>query len=271
MSAAAKAVLGLTAVAAIAGCSSMQRASSVPFDREVRVSMDYYAASAGDTNLKAFAYGGKTVVEVPGGVTWVTVADERGVPLEAERIGHYYRLTRRVDRFTVHVNARSVAFRAATPPLTSKTAELDSSAVGSVPITSVSDEAARAVPVKVWRETAALTGVVSVSVRFPRLSISPLIDAELRRTLIDQALAASAIELRGHTDSVVAGPRDASIAAGRAAALRDYLAEHGVPRARMTVSSASEGEFAVTNTTDAGKALNRRVDIKLAKLGTGQS
>lgn len=89
------------------------------------------------------------------------------------------------------------------------------------------------------------------------------------RVLLAAAKRATAIHLRGFTDSRIAGPLDARIAQGRAMAARKYLMDNGVPAERITVSSVAEGEFIAPSATAEGKAMNRRVSIEFTDSAIG--
>lgn len=83
-----------------------------------RVSPDYIATGeVGD--LRAFIYGGKTVLDVGGRVAWLTVYDAEGRTVPIEKIGRYYRAGVRLDAFTVRLNLQRVSFKVvqATPAL----------------------------------------------------------------------------------------------------------------------------------------------------------
>ena len=77
-----------------------------------RVSSDYMSTAPGG-RVRAFVYGKRTVLVVPGGSIWLTVRDADGAAVGYEREGDYYRLSRRLDTFTVWVNLRQVVFAAA--------------------------------------------------------------------------------------------------------------------------------------------------------------
>lgn len=86
---------------------------SPPGTIKSRVSADYEAV--GDTSgMRAFIYGRRTVLELPSRPLWLSIQDENGVTVPYEREGHYYRLTRTLDRFTVRANMRVLSFSRAT-------------------------------------------------------------------------------------------------------------------------------------------------------------
>ena len=65
----------------------------------------------------------------------------------------------------------------------------------------------------------------------------------------------------GHTDSV--GPEDYNLdlSLRRAEAVRDALVAYGVPPERLSVEGRGEAEPRASNATEAGRQLNRRVEI----------
>ena len=65
----------------------------------------------------------------------------------------------------------------------------------------------------------------------------------------------------GHTDSV--GPEDYNLdlSLRRAEAVRDALVAYGVPPERLNVEGRGEAEPRASNATEAGRQLNRRVEI----------
>ncbi|MBE0565695.1 MAG: OmpA family protein [Krumholzibacteria bacterium] len=86
----------------------------------------------------------------------------------------------------------------------------------------------------------------------------PLIDT------LAAALAASngaRIEIRGHTDAI--GPAEANLdlSQRRASAVRDALVQRGIPWGRITAVGYGEDFPVADNTTPAGRARNRRVEL----------
>lgn len=78
----------------------------------------------------------------------------------------------------------------------------------------------------------------------------------------------------GHTDAAGSPDYNQSLSQRRAAAASDYLAAQGVATTRLRASGRGEMEPIATNDTEAGRQLNRRVEIAIfanaaAKRGTG--
>jgi outer membrane protein OmpA-like peptidoglycan-associated protein len=95
---------------------------------------------------------------------------------------------------------------------------------------------------------------------FPRYSTAFNPGSEIATVLIQSAKTADHINISGHTDAQVAGPRDAKIALGRALAARNFLVKNGVAE-KINVFSHESGRLIAPNITK-GRALNRRVEIE---------
>lgn len=70
------------------------------------------------------------------------------------------------------------------------------------------------------------------------------------------------IEVGGYTDNVGARASNVRLSQARAAAVRDYLASKGVDAARMTAKGYGPDAPVASNATAAGRAQNRRVELK---------
>jgi outer membrane protein OmpA-like peptidoglycan-associated protein len=75
---------------------------------------------------------------------------------------------------------------------------------------------------------------------------------------------APAVAVSGHTDDVGPDEYNLDLSRRRAEAVVGWLAEHGVPRARLAAVGRGENEPVADNTTADGRALNRRVAIAFA-------
>ncbi|MFC4815646.1 MULTISPECIES: DUF5723 family protein [unclassified Flavobacterium] len=71
--------------------------------------------------------------------------------------------------------------------------------------------------------------------------------------------------IEGHTDSDGAAQANLSLSEGRAAAVMGYLVEKGIDASRLTSKGFGETKPIATNKTKTGKALNRRVEVKLVR------
>jgi outer membrane protein OmpA-like peptidoglycan-associated protein len=71
------------------------------------------------------------------------------------------------------------------------------------------------------------------------------------------------IEIIGHTDSTGSDSLNNPLSEDRAHSVRDYLAARGVAASRIQTAGRGEREPLADNTTEAGRARNRRVEIFL--------
>lgn len=101
-----------------------------------------------------------------------------------------------------------------------------------------------------------------VKVSFPTGGTAFRPSPEVAQILIASAKSADSINLRGHTDSHVAGPADSRIALARAMAARNFLVNQGISPEKIKVFSRADGDFAAPSVTKEGKAMNRRVEIE---------
>jgi len=70
------------------------------------------------------------------------------------------------------------------------------------------------------------------------------------------------VEIAGHTDSVGTAAYNLGLSKRRAQSVADYLIAHGVDRANLTVKGYGETEPLADNATAAGRAANRRVELR---------
>jgi outer membrane protein OmpA-like peptidoglycan-associated protein len=71
------------------------------------------------------------------------------------------------------------------------------------------------------------------------------------------------IDVLGHTDSTGSDAYNQALSERRAQSVADYLSTRGVARARMGIRGYGETQPIASNDTDAGRAQNRRVEIKV--------
>jgi len=75
----------------------------------------------------------------------------------------------------------------------------------------------------------------------------------------DQSLK---LEVQGHTDNVGAAAANLKLSQDRAAAVKDYLVTTGgIAAARLTTAGFGDTKPVAPNTTDEGRAQNRRVEL----------
>ena len=75
----------------------------------------------------------------------------------------------------------------------------------------------------------------------------------------------SNFSIEGHTDSDGKDAANQKLSEDRAAAVKNYLIENGVEASRLTSAGFGETMPIASNKTKAGKAQNRRVEVKLTK------
>jgi outer membrane protein OmpA-like peptidoglycan-associated protein len=71
------------------------------------------------------------------------------------------------------------------------------------------------------------------------------------------------IEIHGHTDNVGNPGTNKALSANRAAAVKLWLVDHGIPAQRIKVFAHGDTQPIISNTTADGRAKNRRVEVKL--------
>ena len=74
------------------------------------------------------------------------------------------------------------------------------------------------------------------------------------------------VEVSGHTDSVGSDAANQTLSERRANAVASYLIGQGVVRERFEIVGMGERYPVASNDTDSGRALNRRVEIRLLPL-----
>ena len=75
----------------------------------------------------------------------------------------------------------------------------------------------------------------------------------------------SNFSIEGHTDSDGKDAANQTLSENRAAAVKNYLVENGIAASRLTSAGYGETKPIDSNKTKAGKANNRRVEVKLVK------
>lgn len=96
------------------------------------------------------------------------------------------------------------------------------------------------------------------------------------RTTLDQVAQVLAdynqtyVDVYGHTDSTGSDSYNLTLSQRRADAVADYLSTRGVARARMGTRGFGETQPVADNTTEAGRAENRRVEIKVVPISQNE-
>ena len=77
------------------------------------------------------------------------------------------------------------------------------------------------------------------------------------------------VRIIGHTDNTGSEAVNNPLSVNRAQSTRDYLVARGVNSNRITIDGRGEREPIADNTTEAGRARNRRIEIFLAERAQG--
>ncbi|HVJ71331.1 MAG TPA: OmpA family protein [Sphingomicrobium sp.] len=120
--------------------------------------------------------------------------------------------------------------------------------------------------VDVYRQGDELVLRMPAGITFPvdRYDIQPQFQSTLDQ--VAQTLSSydqTYIDVLGHTDSTGSDAYNQTLSDRRAQSVADYLAGHGVTRARIGVRGFGESQPIASNDTDPGRAENRRVEIKV--------
>jgi len=80
-----------------------------------------------------------------------------------------------------------------------------------------------------------------------------------------KAYAQRPVRVDGHTDSMASDDYNQSLSERRAASVVTWLSKHGIEKARLASAGFGEKKPVATNDTAAGRQLNRRVEVVIAK------
>ncbi|GAB5487804.1 MAG: OmpA family protein [Parasphingorhabdus sp.] len=76
----------------------------------------------------------------------------------------------------------------------------------------------------------------------------------------------SYVDIFGHTDSTGSDAYNQSLSVRRADSVANFLSNSGVQRARLATQGFGESQPIATNSTEEGRAANRRVEIKIVPI-----
>jgi outer membrane protein OmpA-like peptidoglycan-associated protein len=76
----------------------------------------------------------------------------------------------------------------------------------------------------------------------------------------------SYVDVLGHTDSTGSDAYNQALSERRAESVANFLANSGVQRARLATRGYGESQPIASNATEAGRAANRRVEIKIVPI-----
>ena len=100
-----------------------------------------------------------------------------------------------------------------------------------------------------------------VTFDFNRAEIKPSFSASLDKVADVMQKYQSKGEVVGHTDSIGSESYNQALSERRAASVVSYLTRQGVSSAHLSSSGRGEYEPRESNVTEAGRALNRRVEV----------
>lgn len=101
---------------------------------------------------------------------------------------------------------------------------------------------------------------------FDSANIRPDADRALNDVAqVIKAYAARPVRVEGHTDSIASDDYNQSLSERRAASVVTWLTGHGVEKNRLASAGFGEKKPVATNDTPAGRQLNRRVEVVIAK------
>ncbi len=110
-----------------------------------------------------------------------------------------------------------------------------------------------------------------VSFDFDRAEIKPAFEPTLDKlAAILKKYNRTVVHIIGFTDSVGSAEYNKRLSERRARAVADYLISQGVPSDRIRTEGRGEREPRATNATEAGRQLNRRVEIYVKPIVEGQ-
>lgn len=100
---------------------------------------------------------------------------------------------------------------------------------------------------------------------------SSAIEPQFQRTLQDVANTLSQydksyVDVYGHTDSTGADAYNQTLSERRAESVANFLSNSGVNRARLATRGFGESQPIASNSTEEGRAANRRVEIRIVPI-----
>ena len=120
-------------------------------------------------------------------------------------------------------------------------------------------------------DTLKLTVDSEVSFDFGKADIKPSFRPSLDKLArLLQKYDRTVVHVVGHTDSIGSDSYNQGLSERRALSVGDYLASYGVPRERLRTEGRGESEPRADNATEAGRQLNRRVEIFVKPIVEGQ-
>ena len=120
-------------------------------------------------------------------------------------------------------------------------------------------------------DTLKLTVDSEVSFDFNKADIQPAFRPSLDKlAALIVKYDRTVVHVVGHTDSVGSDTYNQELSLRRANSVGDYLAAYGVPGERLRTEGRGESEPRATNDTEAGRQLNRRVELFVKPIVEGE-
>lgn len=124
---------------------------------------------------------------------------------------------------------------------------------------------------RLQNETLKIDIASEVSFDFGSAGLKPAFTPTLQKVAnILQRYPNTIIHVVGHTDSVGSESYNMTLSQQRAESVIGYFASHGVSRDRLVAAGRGESQPRATNDTEAGRQLNRRVEIYVKPVIEGQ-
>lgn len=102
---------------------------------------------------------------------------------------------------------------------------------------------------------------------FAKATLQDISRNDLNRLVeIMKRIPSMQIEIQGHTDFVGTDASNMALSRARANSVKEYLVKHGIAASRLTISAFGESKPVASNSTEEGRQLNRRVEIKIARM-----
>jgi outer membrane protein OmpA-like peptidoglycan-associated protein len=88
---------------------------------------------------------------------------------------------------------------------------------------------------------------------------------ERQAALLKEQFTGVDVHVIGHTDSTGSAVSNRTLSVNRAQAVADYLSSQGIEKTRLRIQGLASDYPVAPNTTDEGKAANRRTELILAQ------
>jgi OOP family OmpA-OmpF porin len=110
-----------------------------------------------------------------------------------------------------------------------------------------------------------------VNFDFDKATLKPTADEKIDKAVAHvNKMEGEKFELKGYTDSVGSEAYNLKLSQRRADAVRNAMIKKGAPADRITAKGYGEASPAASNSTKAGRAENRRVELWGAKVAPAQ-